>query len=328
MISVVSPVYLGERFVEKLVRRIGRHVERITPAYEIVLVDDGSPDDSWGRIREACERDPRVRGIRLSRNFGQHYALTAALEAARGEYVIVMDCDLQDDPAYIPQLYEAAQAGFDVVYTCKRRRAHRGLKNLLGRAFHRLFNLLAGPDGLRSRSEVGNYSLLRRRVVDAFTDFNDYHRHYLAVLRWLGFSSTSIEIDHRERADAGTSYTFGKLFREAINGITANTDRLLHASIAVGFVFFLLALVGVIYVVTAYVLRGFQEGWASVIVVILTSTGVILMSLGVLGIYLGKTFEQAKGRPLYVVSERLNAPAAEKPMDEATRSSQFRALDG
>jgi len=305
-ISVVSPVYLGEPCVSELVCQIRQEVEKITRNYEVILVEDGSPDGSWGRIEESCRQDHRVKGIRLSRNFGQHYALTAGLAASRGKYVIVLDCDLQDDPRYIPYLYEAAQAGAAIVYTRKRKRAHEGTKDLLGRMFHKVLNMLVGTEQLHSQSEVGNYSLLNRRVVDAFLELNDYHRHYLGILRWLGFSSTYVEIEHRQRPFGKSSYSFVKLAREAVNGITSQTDRLLYLSIAVGFFFFALSLIAAAYVVAAYFLHGFREGWASVVVLILTSTGIILMSLGVTGVYIGKTFEQSKNRPLYVVSERVN----------------------
>lgn len=315
-ISFVSPVYLGEMFVEELVRQIRREAEKITGAYEIILVDDGSPDKSWERIQEVCRKDPRVKGMRLSRNFGQNYALTAGLKASQGKYTIVLDCDLQDDPKYITELYKAGQDGFEIVYTRKRERVHRGAKNLLGRLFHKILNMLLADDRLRSISEVGNYSLLHRRVVNAFLELKDCHRHYLAILRWLGFDSTYIDIEHRERPYGESSYTLAKLAREAINGITSQTDKLLYVSVAIGLLIFVLSILGAAYIVTAYFFHGFREGWTSLAVLILASTGVILMSLGITGIYVGKTFEQAKGRPLYVIKDRVNFAESRLPVGE------------
>lgn len=305
-ISVVSPVYMGEQTVAELVRQVSRAVSGITEDYEIVLVEDGSPDGSWVAIEMACERDRRVKAIRLSRNFGQHYALTAGLQAARGNHVIVLDCDLQDDPRYIPDLYRAALSGFEIVYTLKRQRAHKGVRNQLGRLFHATLNFLVGDERLRTESRIGNYTLLSRRVVDAFLDFRDYHRHYLSILRWLGFDATYVEIEHRDRPYGKSSYSMAKLVQEAINGITSQTDRLLYLSIGVGLAFFVLSIVAALYVIVAYFLHGFQEGWASVFVLMLTSTGIILMSLGVTAIYVGKIFEQTKNRPLFLVRQRIN----------------------
>lgn len=307
-ISVLSPVYMGEHSVPELLDRVRVAVERVTNDYEIILVEDGSPDGSWRSIDLACRQDRRVKGIRLSRNFGQTYALTAGLAAAQGDYVIVLDCDLQDDPIYIPDLYWAAQKGFDIVYTRKRRRLHRGPRNLLGRMFHTLFNLLVGTRDLRTESVVGNYSLLSRRAVDAFLSFKECHRHYLGILRRLGFDAAYVDIEHRDRPYGRSSYSISKLLRLAVDIITSETDRLLYLSIGVGLAFVAIALAAAVYIVIAYFVHGFREGWASVFVLILVSTGAILTSLGITGVYVGKIFEQTKNRPLFLVKDRLNFP--------------------
>lgn len=305
-LSIVSPVYLAQESLDPLVRAIDATIGKLGLAHEIVLVDDGSPDNSWLEIVKLCRELRHVKGVRLSRNFGQHYAITAGLAAATGEHVVVMDCDLQDDPKYIPQLYQQALAGTDVVYTVKKRRRHRGLKNLLSRVFHKIVNLLVTENRQRTNANVGNYSILSRVAVDAFLSTNEYHRHYLGVLRWIGFSSGFVETDHFERPHGSTSYTLWKLVREAVNAITSQSDRLLYASILLGFAFMTTALLAAAYIVIMYFLSGFREGWASVMVLLFLSTGVILLCLGVVGVYLGKVFEQTKGRPLYLVRERLN----------------------
>lgn len=299
-LSIVSPVYMGETLVEQLVEEIVAGASKVTSDFEIVLVDDGSPDKSWEAIEVVCARDQRVCGVRLSRNFGQNNALTAALEVSQGDYVIVMDCDLQDDPRYIPDLYARAQEGFDIVYTLKHSREHTSLRNVLGKGFHRVLSMLSKPT-LRSDNRIGNYTILARPVVDAFLRLGDFHRSYLGMLRYLGFRSTTIDIEHRERLGSKSSYTMSKLFREAINAITAQSDRLLHASIALGFTFVALAFASVITLVVLYFVKGFREGWTSVVALQLLSTGVVLLSLGVVGIYVGKIFEQSKGRQPYVV---------------------------
>jgi glycosyltransferase involved in cell wall biosynthesis len=298
---------MGEQSLPELVASVRQAVEGVTNDYEIILVEDGSPDGSWRTIEDVCRGDRRVKGIRLSRNFGQTYALTAGLAAAQGDYVIVLDCDLQDDPKYIPDLYWAAQDGVDIVYTRKRQRRHGSLKNLFARMFYKVFNVLIGIEELRSDSlTFGTYSLLSRPVVDAFLSFKQYHRNYMFILRRLGFDAAYVEVDHRPRPYGKSSYSISKLLRVATDIITSETDRLLYLSIGVGLAFVTASPVAAAYVVIAYFVHGFREGWASVFVLILASTGAILMSLGVIGVYIGKIFEQTKNRPLFLVRERLN----------------------
>jgi dolichol-phosphate mannosyltransferase len=321
-VSILSPVYMGEESVLELVDRVRQAVERVTNDYEIILVEDGSPDGSWQRIESACRKDRRVKGIRLSRNFGQNYAITAGLAAARGNYVVVLDCDLQDDPMYIPDLYWAAQKGADIVYTRKQRRHHSGARNAMGRSFQTLFNLLVGTRALRTESVIGSYSLLSRRAVDACLSFKEYHRHYLGILRRLGFDATSIDIEHRDRPHGKSSYSVAKLLRLAIDIITSETDRLLYLSIGMGLGLVAIAFIAAVYIIIAYFTHGFREGWASVFVLILTSTGAILTSLGITGVYVGKIFEQTKNRPLFIVRDKLNFP--NDPSAEATGVSSER----
>jgi len=299
---------MGEQSVRELVDHVRAAVERVTNAYEIILVEDGSPDNSWRGIELACRQDRRVKGIRLSRNFGQIYAITAGLAATRGDYVVVLDCDLQDDPMYIPDLYRAAQHGADIVYTRKRQRLHGGARNFLGRSFHTLFNFLIGTRELRTDSVIGNYTLLSRRAAEACLSFKECHRHYLGILRRLGFDAAYVDIEHRDRPYGKSSYTISKLVRVAADIITSETDRLLYLSIGIGLGLVAIAFVAAVYIVIAYFVHGFREGWASVFVLILTSTGAILTSLGITGVYVGKIFEQTKNRPLYLVRERLNFP--------------------
>jgi polyisoprenyl-phosphate glycosyltransferase len=304
-ISVVSPVYQAEGCLPGLVKEIHDELTRLTARFEILLVEDGSRDGSWSAIERLCRIYPNLRALKLSRNFGQHYAITAGLEAARGECVIVLDCDGQDDPHYFRELIQKRKEGFDVVFTTKAKRAHPFWKNWLARIFRRVFNWLSSSDP-SARGEVGSYSLITRPVVDAFLRVNDYHRHYLMVLRWLGFSRAYVAVEHRPRREGVSSYSLQKMFHHAVNGIVSQSDKLLHLSIAVGFGLFALSLALTVYLVATYLLHGYQPGWTSLVVLILGSTGTILVSLGVLGLYIGKIFDQTKGRPLFVVERTLN----------------------
>lgn len=309
-ISIVSPVYQAEGTIEELVKRISYEVVKISSDYEIILVEDGSNDLSWIKIQENCQRDKRIKGIKLTRNFGQHYALSAGLRNASGMFVVVMDCDLQDNPQYIGELLGKAREGFDVVYTSKRRRKHALHRNIWAKAFFLVFNWLS--DSMSASADVGSYSLLSRKAVDGFLSINDVHRHYLLILRWLGFKHAFVTVDHDKRYAGRSSYTFSKLLRHALQGITSQSTRLLKLSIALGFAYFLASVVGVLLLVIMFFVSGFREGWASTLVVILSSTGMLLMAIGVLGIYVGNIFDQSRARPLYVIQEEIN-------LDESAR---------
>ena len=305
-ISVVSPVYRAEAIVDELVRRLKVSLSALTENYEIILVEDGGPDHSWDRIVSNAAADQRVRGIRLSRNFGQHLAITAGLFHANGERVVVMDCDLQEDPADISKLMAEADKGNDVVLTKKRNRKHAGWKNAGAALYGALNNWLSDSPFSTPTTEVGAFSLLSRKVVEQFRRIQDYHRHYLLVVRWLGFNTSYIEIDHSERFAGRSSYSLSKLIRHAIDGITSQSTRLLRISIGLGFVFCLASIAAIAWILVAYWLHGFREGWASLAVLILFSTGINLLCLGIIGLYLGRTFEQVKGRPLFIVDTSVN----------------------
>ncbi|MEZ5172428.1 MAG: glycosyltransferase family 2 protein [Bacteroidia bacterium] len=304
-ISVVIPVYRAEKIVDELLRQLHAELQKISPGYEIILVDDRSPDNGWERMIAGAANDSRVKCVRLSRNFGQHYALTAGLSYARGKYVVTMDCDLQDDPAYIQKLYDKIKEGFGIVYTSKARTGHGLFKNIFAGLYFRIYNWLSDSGNTES-DDIGSFLIMQKKVVDAFLSVNDYHRHYLLILKWLGFSSDRIRIEHRKRFEGKSSYTFTKLVSHALNGITSQSVKLLHLSVSIGFTIFLLSLILGFAIIVKYFISGYQQGWTSIFVLILFSTGLMMMSIGVSGIYLGKTFEQSKQRPLFIVDEEIN----------------------
>jgi polyisoprenyl-phosphate glycosyltransferase len=305
-LSIVSPVYKAEKIVDELVRRVVEEAEKITDRFEFILVDDAGPDRSWERIEANCKADPRIRGIKLSRNFGQHFAITAGLDFAEGDFVVVMDCDLQDDPVYLKDLVRLGREGFDIVYTMKEARKHGFVKNVLTNGFNLVFNYLIDNKNWKSDKNVGSYSLLSRKTVEGFRQYNDYHRHYLMVLRWLGYKSTYLPIEHRTRFEGRSSYNFSKLMLHAINGITSQSDKLLRLNVTAGILISLLAFLSILVIMILYLTQGFLSGWASLIVTILFSTGVLLTSIGITGIYIGKTFEQVKNRPKYIIDKIVN----------------------
>ncbi len=306
ILSIVSPVYRGGKLVETLVARISEEVSAITSEFEIILVEDGSVDESWAKIVAVGQGNPHVKGIKLSRNFGQHPAISAGIHHARGDYVVVIDCDLQDDPKYIRTLLDEARKGFDIVYTRKIKREHSWHKNIGAAIFNGAFNWLSENKQVYSNANVGAFSLLSRKTVEAFKRIKDYHRHYLLIVRWLGFPYTFVEIEHAKRFEGKSSYSLRRLLHHAIDGITSQSTRLLRVSIALGLLFCVTALLSAVALITLYFAHGFKEGWTSVMVLTLLSTGMILLSLGIVGLYLGKAFEQIKGRPLYIVESTVN----------------------
>ena len=307
-ISVVSPVYYAENIVEELVLQLRSVLSKITLNYEIILVEDGSTDNSWKKIEEIHNKyNKNVRGIKLSRNFGQHYAITAGIEAAKGDYVIVIDCDLQENPIYILDLYNKICEKNEIVFTIKNNRKHNLFKNITASLFTKLFNYLTDSNSLKSNQNIGTYSIISRKAANAFLQYNDYHRHYLMVLRWIGFKHDYILIDHNERFAGKSSYTLSKLLKHAIDGIISQSDKLLRIFINIGLFISFSSFTLIFIIILLYTYHGFLSGWASLASIILFSTGMILTGIGIIGIYLAKTFEQTKNRPKYIIDKKLES---------------------
>jgi dolichol-phosphate mannosyltransferase len=301
-LTIVSPVFGAERIVDELVRRI---IDAVRPlgSFEIVLVDDRSRDNAWLRIVEQSRLHPEVRGIRLSRNSGQHAAIAAGLAEARGDYVVVMDCDLQDDPAEIPRLLAAAREGYDVVLTEHPTRRHAWFRNVEARLYLRFVAALTADD-----SETvgrGSFSLLSRKVVDGYNEIGDMHAHYLVNIKYLGFRQTRVEVRHDDRYEGRSTYTFGRLVRLAVDGVVSNSVRLLNLVVVAGLTLFGLSLIGTVALIVSYFVRGALAGFTSLMVAFLLMTGAVLCSVGVVGIYVGRIFEQVRGRPRYFVDQRV-----------------------
>ena len=305
-LSIVSPVYLAEKSIDELVVKIKETLLTITDDFEIVLVDDGSYDNSWIKIANHCKTDPRVKGIKLSRNFGQHYAITAGLKNSEGNYVIVIDCDLQENPKYIKDLIIKKDEGFDIVLSQTLKKEQNFIKNFAYFAYNKLFNLLIDNQDFKNDKRYCTLSLLSKKAVNAFLKIKDHHRHYILILNWLGFSKTIIPIKHAPRHKGISSYSLNKLFHHAINGIVSHSDKLLWYSIYAGFCLSLISFASIFYIIAKSIYSGFLPGWASIVTLIIFSTGLILVSLGVVGLYIGKIFDQTKQRPLYIIDKLKN----------------------
>jgi glycosyltransferase involved in cell wall biosynthesis len=303
LISVVSPVYGAEGIIQELVKQISASVETITSNFEIILIEDHSPDKSWIEMQSEAAKDRRVKVVKLSRNFGQHNAIAAALELAQGDYVVLMDCDLQHNPVYIPQLYSKILEGYDLVYTKTRTREHSFFKNLTARGYYKFLKLISDFD---MDPNIGSYSMLSRKVVDAYNRYPDYKKAYLWALRWLGFKSAILPIEHHSRFAGQSAYSIRKLLKQALNVAVSNSDKLLYLAVYLGVFVSFFAFIGASYIFLRYLFSNVLAGWTSLIVCIMFFSGLILSCIGISAIYIANTFEQAKGRPRYVISETKN----------------------
>lgn len=305
-LSIISPVYKAENIVDVLVKRIVEEVEKITTDYEIILVEDGGGDASWDKIVENAQKNPKVKGIKLSRNFGQHQAITAGIQVSKGEFLIIMDCDLQDNPIYFSALLKEAENGCDIVYTIKKERKFNWFKNISAKIFYNTFNYLVDNKNFNGSDKVGSFSLITRKAANAFLTFGDYRKHYLMVLRWLGLNSISINIEHNPRFSGKSSYNLSKLIAHAIDGIINNSDKLLRMTASFGFLLFIVSIISALGILIRYLISPFQAGWASLVILILISSGMIIFSIGICGIYIGRVFEQTKNRPIYIIDKEIN----------------------
>lgn len=299
-ISIVIPVYKAEGCLDELYSRLKISLETITDDFEIVMVEDCGGDRSWPMIVDLANRDARVKGIQLSRNFGQHYGITAGLDHCDGDWVVVMDCDLQDRPEEIPRLYAKAQEGYDVVLARRGQRNDPVLKRFSSWLFYKVFSYLADMD---YDGETGNFRIVSRKVVNSFRTMRERLRFFGGLVAWMGFPTGSVDVQHDERFAGQTSYTFRKLWKLAGETIIAYSDKPLRLSIRFGFVTSALAFAYGGYIVYRALAHDASiMGWSSLIVSLYFLGGIIISILGILGVYLGKAFDETKQRPLYIIS--------------------------
>lgn len=303
--SIVSPVYRAEGLISELVRRISSAVGAITLDYEIILVEDGSPDASWAEIAASCRADSKVKGVKLSRNFGQHAAITAGLSYAKGEWIVVMDCDLQDRPEEIPRLYQAAQEkAADIVLARRYQRQDSFLKRLSSKLFYRTLSYLTDT---QQDESIGNFGIYHRRVIQAILEMGDHVRYFPVMVRWVGFDTHYLDVQHAAREIGKSSYTLWKLIKLALTNFIAFSDKLLMLTINLGLSITLFALFFGLYQLYKYI-NGevLVLGYASIIVSIWFLAGMTILVIGVTGLYVGKIYEKVKERPIFISSKTLN----------------------
>jgi dolichol-phosphate mannosyltransferase len=306
LISVVSPVYKAERILPALCERLATVLSAMTPEHEIILVCDGSPDRSWEVMQQLVHRYPKLTVVNLSRNFGQHYATTAGMDLARGEWTVVMDCDLQDPPEEIPRLLEKAQRdGFDMVVARRLNRQHKWWKRVTSRLYFKVFSLLSG---FKLDGSVGSYRIMSRSVVDGFCSMRETYRMFAGLIEWLGFRTGFLDVQHQARYEGESSYNLARLLKMALDGMISFSNRPLYISVGLGLTLSLLSALYGAYLVVRWLLAPDSfgvPGWLSTVTVTVFLGGLVLLNQGVLGIYLGRLYNQAKGRPLYVIDKVL-----------------------
>lgn len=302
--SVVVPVYGCREALPELHRRLVEVFEGMNATFEIVLVDDHDPYNSWDAVEQICLADSRVHGIKLARNFGQIRAITAGLDACKGDWIIVMDCDLQDRPEAIPQLYAKAMEGYDVVFAKRVERKDSPITLFFSRAFYKVYEYFT--DGTYDAS-LCNFSIARRAVIENYCKMREHNRGYTMFIKWLGFNQTSIEIEGDERFAGSSSYSFSKKLAMAFELITAQSNKPLKFSVNLGFTISFLALLFlVVSVIRKLCFGDVSIGWTSLICSVFLMGGLILAAIGVVGLYVGNIFTEVKHRPLYVIEREVN----------------------
>ncbi len=302
-ISVVVPVYQAENTLTELSVRLDAVFTKMEVSYELILVDDGSTDDSWGQICTAHGKNRNIVGIRLSRNFGQHYAIHAGLEKATGNWIVVMDCDLQDIPEEIPKLHQKTAEGYDMVLARRSSRKDGFFKKMCSRSFYRLLSYFTNTE---QDSSIANFGMYDRDVIRSVLKMGDHVKVFPIMVQWVGFKKVAIDVNHGSRKEGKSTYTIGKLIGLAFNIIVTFSNKPLKITITLGlFISVVSMLVGLFYLIR-YLYGGISvQGYTSLILSIWFLSGIIVFSIGVLGLYLGKIFDKVKSRPTYIVKETL-----------------------
>ena len=302
MISIVIPIYNESDTIPELHRRLTAAMKNAYGEYEIIFVNDGSRDVSLATLKLFAQKDTHVKVVDLARNFGHQIEISAGIDSASGDAVILMDGDLQDPPELLPALIEKWQNGFEVVYTVKKSRKENALKRF---AFHFFYELMARFSSIPIPMEAGNFSLMDRKVVAVLQSMTERNRYISGMRAWAGFRQTGIEFDREARFAGKPQMTFGILVRLALDGIFSFSNAPLRFSIYVGVLCALFSFAGAMYVLYEKLFTDKAIlGWSSTIISILFTGGMILLTLGIIGEYVGRIYDEVKQRPLYVIKEK------------------------
>jgi dolichol-phosphate mannosyltransferase len=299
LISVIIPVYGKELNLEELYSRLCSSLSPITEDFEILLINDCSPDDAWGVIKKLASTDKRVRGVNFSKNFGQHYALTAGLEYSAGVWCVLMDCDLQDQPEEIVKFYEEAQKGFDMVVGKRSVRRDSLVKRFTSWAFYIVFNYLTDQ---KLDNSVANFGIYSRKVVDSILKYKEHDRSVGLLLTLVGFRRSEIDIEHAARQIGVTGYSFRMRLRLAEDHILSHSTKPIRLAAKLGFSMTLLSFVYALVLLVRYFISGTEiPGWYSLTLSLFFLSGSIMFLIGLVGLYVSRIYQEVKFRPLYIV---------------------------
>jgi dolichol-phosphate mannosyltransferase len=304
-LSVVSPVYGAASLLRDLVAEIEFSVKQITDDYEIILVEDHSPDNSQEIIRQIASTNRNVKGLFLSKNFGQQLAINAGLDVSTGDWIVTLDCDLQDTPAYIVDMYNKALEGYAIVYASRQNRQDNTLKKVGSKYFNRLLGYLTE---MQQDESIANYVLYSREAVLAMKSMGDYRRYYPLMNHWVGFHCCKLPIPHAERTDGRkSSYTMRKRINLALNTAVAFSTKPLRLIVYVGFILVALSMLFGIGLIVHYLLSDITvSGWLTLFVSLWFIAGILIMLMGIIAVYIGEIFIQCKNRPSYIVASAVN----------------------
>ena len=315
-LSFVVPVYGSPDSLEPLRDRVRAVCQKIGASYEIILVDDRCPKGSWAVVRRLADGDPGVIGLRLSRNFGQHAAISAGLSRVTGDWIVVMDCDLQDQPEEVPgMLAKAKEGGFDVVRARRINRNDPWFRKVASRIFYLALSFLTGT---HQNAEIANFGVYRRRVIDALNEWEEETKYFPAIIEWVGFSQSEVPVQHAHRFTAKSTYSLRKLLRLALNVVIGFSDAPMKLIMALGFVLAMTSFVvgaAVMYAHMAGMVT--VQGWTSVVLSLWFLSGCIMFCMGLIGLYVGRILIEAKGRPTYIIDEVYAATDARLPIESS-----------
>lgn len=302
--SVVIPCFQAESTLKELCDRLKKTLSEITSEFEIILVEDGSKDSTWEVISQITKTEKYVHGIKLSRNFGQHNAITAGLVHSTGAWIAVMDCDLQDRPEEIINFYRKTQEGYQVVVGIRNNRKDNFLKRVSSVAFYSVFQKMTGS---KFDKRLGNFGLYSRKVINSVLELKEQHRSFGLLALWVGYSRAEINIQHDERGSGKSTYKITHRTALALDSIVSHTNKLLYISIKTGLAVSASSLIFVAYLIGRYIFFGITtQGWTSLAISIFFALGILLAAVGLLGVYVGKVFNETKARPIYIIETQTN----------------------
>jgi len=300
-ISVIIPVYGCDESLSELCARLTVSLESIVKKYEILLIDDCGVGNTWKIIQNITKGNGSVKGIRLSRNFGQHAAITAGLKESIGNWIVVMDCDLQDKPEEIVRLYEKAQSGVDIVFAQRIHRQDSFFKKSTSKLFYRVLGYLTET---KLDYTVANFGIYDRKVINAILSMKEVHKFFPIMVRWVGFSFTSIKVAHADRAYGDSTYTLRSLIALSIGVMLSFSDKPLRLIVKVGFIISSVSAIYALSIVINVLLNGTTVvGWSSIMVSIWLIFGILMSIVGFVGLYVGRTLDEAKFRPTYIIKD-------------------------